>query len=188
MARSAEAKALGVPDLGPFFKVEAKLRRHGVAVFSSNYPLYGDISRRVMKTLEPFSPRIEVYSIDEAFIDLAGGTAQYAETARDIRARCWRDVRIPVSVGAAATKTLAKLANRAAKRFPELGGVCVLDERNREAFLRRFPVTGRLGRGCANRRTPGGARGSDRPRPGPRRPQDRPPGSGAFAPSAPSRS
>ena len=141
VARSAEAKALGVPDLEPFFKIAPQLRHCRVAVFSSNYPLYGDISRRLMKTLEPFSPRIEIYSIDEAFIDLAAAP-DCAGAARTIRARLWRDVRIPASVGAAPTKTLAKLASRAAKRFPELGGVCVLDERReREAFLRRFPVT-----------------------------------------------
>ncbi|WP_197566620.1 Y-family DNA polymerase [Billgrantia diversa] len=72
VARSREAKALGIPDLEPFFKIEHLLRRHGVAIFSSNYPLYGDVSDRVMQTLKNFSPRIEVYSIDEMFLDLAG--------------------------------------------------------------------------------------------------------------------
>lgn len=126
VARSREAKALGIPDLQAYFKVEHLLRRHGVAIFSSNYPLYGDLSRRVMTTLQPFATAIEVYSIDEMFLDMGG--CDYRELAPRIRAAVWRDVRIPVSLGLAPTKTLAKLANRVAKKAPACEGVCILDE------------------------------------------------------------
>ncbi|MCK9468945.1 MAG: Y-family DNA polymerase [Porticoccaceae bacterium] len=126
VARSKEAKALGVPDLQPYFKVENLLRRHGVAIFSSNYPLYGDMSRRVMSTLQGFDTPIEVYSIDEMFLDLSGHSG--GELAPLIRDTVWRELRIPVSLGLAPTKTLAKLANRVAKNAPACHGVCILDE------------------------------------------------------------
>nr|WP_206171924.1 Y-family DNA polymerase [Thiorhodococcus mannitoliphagus] len=114
IARSNEAKALGIAMGAPFFKLDPKLRRQ-VAVFSSNYALYGDLSRRVMQVLAGFAPQIEVYSIDECFLDLTGvadpiilGQAM----ARTVRQ--WTG--IPVSVGIAPTKTLAKLSNRIAKK------------------------------------------------------------------------
>ena len=83
VARSKEAKALGIPDLEAFFKVEHILRRHQVAIFSSNYPLYGDISNRVMMTLSQYSPQIEVYSIDEMFLLLRGFNNDLNEYGRD---------------------------------------------------------------------------------------------------------
>lgn len=142
VARSPEAKALGIPELQPFFKIEGLLRQHGVTVFSSNYPLYGDLSNRVMATLRDFSPRIEVYSIDEMFLDLAGLPEQGARLGQALRQRVWDHVRIPVSVGIAPSKTLAKLANQAAKRIPKCEGVCVLDEPHKwEWLLRRARVT-----------------------------------------------
>ena len=115
VARSNEAKALGIPMGAPYFKYAARLRQAGAAVFSSNYALYGDLSRRVMQVLAGFAPRIEVYSIDECFLDLAGvrdPTALGLEIARTVRQ--WTG--IPVAVGIAPTKTLAKLANRLAKK------------------------------------------------------------------------
>lgn len=116
VARSAEAKALGIPMAKPWFKLEADLRGAGVAVFSSNYALYGDLSRRVMQTLAEFCPRLEVYSIDECFLDLSGlrgePTALGLAMARTVRQ--WTG--IPVSVGIGPTKTLAKAANRLAKK------------------------------------------------------------------------
>ncbi|MBK1718107.1 DUF4113 domain-containing protein [Thiocystis violacea] len=114
IARSNEAKALGIPMGLPFFKLDPKQRRQMV-VYSSNYALYGDLSRRVMQVLTTFAPRIEVYSIDECFLDLSGVADPIGEGQRIARTvRQWTG--IPVSVGIAPTKTLAKLANRLAKK------------------------------------------------------------------------
>jgi DNA polymerase V len=114
VSRSNEAKAIGIPMGAPYFKYAEVLRRADAAVFSSNYALYGDLSRRVMQVLAGFAPRIEVYSIDECFLDLTGvrdPTTLGVEIARTVR----RWTGIPVAVGIAPTKTLAKLANRLAK-------------------------------------------------------------------------
>ncbi|WP_444946501.1 Y-family DNA polymerase [Microbulbifer sp. VTAC004] len=141
VARSKEAKLLGIGDLEPFFKIEHLLRHHDVAIFSSNYPLYGDISHRVMTTLRDFSPEVEVYSIDEMFLNLQGLREDWVEYGQGIRRTLWRDVRMPVGVGIAPSKTLAKLANRAAKKIPKCDGVCVLDGPQRWQWLqRRIPV------------------------------------------------
>ena len=116
IARSNEAKALGIEMGAAYFKIEQDLKRMGVEVFSSNYALYGDLSRRVMQVLATFAPAIEVYSIDECFLDFTGMnrdlTAYGLEIARTVR----RFTGIPVSVGIAPTKTLAKIANRMAKK------------------------------------------------------------------------
>ena len=142
VARSKEAKALGIGDLQPFFKIETLLRQHRVAIFSSNYPLYGDLSNRVMVSLKAYSPAIEVYSIDEMFMSLRGIPVDTREYGRDIKRCIWQHVRIPVSVGIAPTKTLAKLANRAAKKIPQTRGVCALDQPHKwEWLLRRVAVT-----------------------------------------------
>ncbi len=116
VARSNEAKALGVPMGAPFFKYAEVLHQADAAVFSSNYALYGDLSRRVMQVLAGFAPRIEVYSIDECFLDLAGMQADPTALGLEIVARVRRWTGIPVAVGIAPTKTLAKLANRLAKK------------------------------------------------------------------------
>lgn len=126
VARSAEAKALGIDMGGPFFKIKDILDRHKVAVFSSNYTLYGDMSARVMDTLAQFSPDMEIYSIDEAFLGLKGFSDLPARAA-NIRATVRQWTGIPVSVGIAPTKTLAKLANHTAKKNPAYNGSCVLD-------------------------------------------------------------
>lgn len=142
VARSKEAKALGIPDLEPFYKVEHILRKNQAAIFSSNYPLYGDLSNRVMQTLCHYSPHIEIYSIDEMFLSLQGFSDDLKAYGLEIKQRVWRDIRIPVSVGAAPSKTLAKLANWAAKKIPACQGVCVLDSPHKwEWLLRRVPVT-----------------------------------------------
>jgi DNA polymerase V len=124
IARSDEAKALGLQMGDPYHLNKEQLTRHGVAVFSSNYALYGDMSRRVMETLGAFTPEVEIYSIDEAFLNLAGferrGLTGYA---RLIRATVNRDTGIPVSIGIGPTKTLAKIANYLAKAGSETGGV-----------------------------------------------------------------
>lgn len=141
VARSREAKALGLPDLHAFFKVKHLIEQHRVAVFSSNYPLYGDISNRVMTTLRDFSPNVEVYSIDEMFLDMTGMKGDLSLYAQHIKQQLWRNVRMPVSVGIAPSKTLAKLANRAAKDIPKCNGVCVLDAPQKWQWLqKRTPV------------------------------------------------
>lgn len=122
ISRSAEAKALGIPMGAPAFQWEHVFRRQGIAVFSSNYALYGDLSSRVMSTLEDMAPAVEVYSIDEAFLDLTG-LADPVGLCREIRARVVRHTGIPVSIGLARTKTLAKLASRCAKKDPAQEGV-----------------------------------------------------------------
>lgn len=120
IARSEEAKALGIPMGAPLFRVRPLIREHGVRVYSSNYALYGDMSGRVMASLAEFAPDVEVYSIDEAFLDIAGaGRRGAARYGREIRAKIHRWTGIPVSIGIAETKTLAKLAAGIAKGSPD---------------------------------------------------------------------
>jgi len=117
IARSGEAKALGIAMGEPAYKREDFYARHSVRVFSSNYALYGDMSARVMRTLGGFSAETEIYSIDESFLLLRGaGSASLLATAREIRRTVKQWTGIPVGVGVARTKTLAKIANRLAKR------------------------------------------------------------------------
>lgn len=141
VARSKEAKSLGIGDLEPYFKVASLLKKNDVAVFSSNYKLYGDLSNRVMTTLRSFSPRIEVYSIDEMFLEMDGLQQDLSACGQQIKDTLWQHTRIPVGVGMATTKTLAKLANRGAKTLDRCNGVCVLDSaRKTEWLLKYFPV------------------------------------------------
>jgi DNA polymerase V len=142
VARSNEAKALGIGMGVPEFQIRPVLRAHQVQVFSSNYTLYGDMSQRVMETLEPFSPDLEIYSIDEAFLSLSGfASRNLTEYGRTIRNTVKRWTGIPVSVGIAETKTLAKIANRVAKRTPDIGGVFdLLACPDRDALLGRIAV------------------------------------------------
>lgn len=127
IARSNEAKALGIMSGDPWFIYRERMERAGVIVRSSNYTLYGDMSGRVMRVLRHFTPSLEVYSIDEAFLCLSGFESRLGVHAREIRATILQWTGIPVSVGIAPTKTLAKVANRLAKqdRSPA-GGVRVL--------------------------------------------------------------
>lgn len=128
IARSNEAKALGIAMGEPWHLCRRRIDTAGVIVRSSNYALYGDMSARVMRVLTGFAAEIEIYSIDEAFLGLSGFEARLVEQARGLRRTvlCWTG--IPVSVGIAPTKTLAKVANRRAKADPACGGVCVLTE------------------------------------------------------------
>ena len=126
IARSNEAKALGIAMGDPWHLVKDRHARSGIIVRSSNYTLYGDMSARVMSVLSRFTPDLEVYSIDEAFLGTAGFEARLEGHARDLRATVLQWTGIPVSVGIAPTKTLAKLANRTAKKDPTSGGVCLL--------------------------------------------------------------
>lgn len=141
IARSKEAKALGIGELQAFFKIEPLLRKHKVTIFSSNYPLYGDISNRVMTTLSTFSPSVEVYSIDEMFLDLTGIQEPMNSYGQRIKDTVWQHIRMPVCVGVAPSKTLAKLANKAAKTYQHCQGVCVLEQPQQWQWLqKRIPV------------------------------------------------
>lgn len=126
IARSNEAKALGIEMGAPWHLNREKFSGADVVVKSSNYTLYGDMSARVMKTLLSFSPVLEIYSIDEAFLGLEGFDDRLEDHARTLRATVLQWTGIPVSVGIAPTKTLAKVANRLAKKDPASGGVRVL--------------------------------------------------------------
>ncbi|KTT25166.1 DNA polymerase V subunit UmuC [Pseudomonas oryzihabitans] len=142
IARSPEAKRLGIAMAAPWFQVRELAQRGQVTAFSSNYALYGDLSDRVMRTLATLVPRLERYSIDEVFADLSGLPKPLDALGRRLRARVQQWTGIPVSVGIAGTKTLAKLANAAAKRWPErTGGVLDLREPAvRDWVLRHSPV------------------------------------------------
>lgn len=128
VARSAEAKALGIPMGEPWFKLQEQARQHGIVAFSSNYELYADLSDRVVQVLRQFSPNLEVYSIDESFLSLDGfGHIDLAEYGRQIRERVLQWVGLPGCVGIGPSKTLAKLANHCAKKsLAGSDGVCNL--------------------------------------------------------------
>ena len=138
IARSAEAKQLGIKMGEPYFKQRDLFRRYGVICFSSNYELYADMSNRVMTTLEELSPRCEIYSIDEAFCDLTGvrNCRDLTDFGREIRETVLRRTHLTVGVGIAQTKTLAKLANHAAKQWQrQTGGVVDLSNLERQRKL-----------------------------------------------------
>lgn len=137
IARSAEAKTLGIPMGAPYFKLKNEFRRHRVQVFSSNYALYADMSDRVMTTLEQMAPSVEVYSIDEAFLDLSGvrNCMVLENFGREMRETVKRNTHLTVGVGIAQTKTLAKLANHAAKKWKQTGGVVDLSNVERQRKL-----------------------------------------------------
>ncbi|AIR86566.1 MULTISPECIES: translesion error-prone DNA polymerase V subunit UmuC [Erwiniaceae] len=137
IARSAEAKKLNIGMGGPYFKIKDVLRRHNVHVFSSNYALYADMSLRVMTILEEMAPAVEIYSIDEAFMNLTGvrNCRVLEEFGREIQQRVKRETHLAVGVGIAPTKTLAKLANHAAKKWSKTGGVLDLSNLERQKKL-----------------------------------------------------
>ena len=127
ITRSAEAKALGIKMGEPYFKAKQIIQKNNVKVFSSNYALYGDISQRVMETLSGFSPDVEIYSIDEAFLGFNGFKNYELNTyCRYMREKVKKWVGIPVSIGLSETKTLAKIANHLAKKNLNYEGVCIL--------------------------------------------------------------
>ena len=121
----------------PIFKIQAQIRQHGIQVFSSNYGLYADMSDRVMRTLEDMAPKVEIYSIDEAFLDLTGiqSAISLVDFGQQVKHTIDRWIGIAVCVGIAPTKTLAKLANHAAKKYPATQGVVDLTDRNRQRKL-----------------------------------------------------
>ena len=139
ISRSTEAKRIGIKMGEPYFKVKELVRKNNVHIFSSNYALYGDISRRVMKTLKSFSDKIEIYSIDEAFVDLSHVEDKEIENyGKEIRDRILKWTGIPTSVGIAKTKTLSKVANHIAKK--NKSGVIYLKE-NIDEYLKDFYIS-----------------------------------------------
>ena len=142
IARSNEAKRLGIKMGQPCYQLRELIGRENVAVFSANFILYGDMSRRVMSLLRKAVPATEVYSIDEAFLDLTGVEAERLDEfghrlARTVR----RHTGIPISIGIAPTKTLAKIASKLCKQYPKLNGCCYMHRpEDIEKVLRRFPI------------------------------------------------
>ncbi|MBD3285879.1 translesion error-prone DNA polymerase V subunit UmuC [candidate division WOR-3 bacterium] len=143
IARSAEAKAMGIPMAAAEFKWRKFMKENNVAVFSSNYTLYGDMSARVMKILARFTPELEIYSIDEAFLGLHRfKTRDLCAYAREIRATVLKWTGLPVSIGVGQTKTLAKVAGRIAKKEPVHEGVYVLESPEKTAkSLEKVEIT-----------------------------------------------
>ncbi|HLW06151.1 MAG TPA: Y-family DNA polymerase [Marinilabiliaceae bacterium] len=129
IARSNEAKAVGIPMGAPAFEYEKKFQEHNVQVFSANFALYGDMSQRVMTILGDYTPDIEIYSIDECFMKLKGFELFHLQDyGNDMRKKVNRWTGIPISIGMAPTKALAKVANRIAKKFSQkTGGVYIID-------------------------------------------------------------
>ena len=145
VARSNEAKALGIENGDPWFKLSADAKRTGLVHRSSNYELYGDLSSRVMEILGRYSFNQEVYSIDESWLVLRGTPEDLMRTGAEIKAAIARNTGLPVCVGIAPTKTLAKFVNRVAKQNPALAGVCswdTLPAGHAEAIMAKVPVTG----------------------------------------------
>ena len=142
IARSNEAKALGIKMGDPLFKIKDIVERHQVAVFSGNMALYGDMSQRVRWVLEEYAPSVEVYSIDECFLDLRGmQSIDFDAYAKEISSKCWKMTSIPVSVGIAPTKTLAKIASKLCKQYPKLRGGCYMHRpQDIEKVLRKYPI------------------------------------------------
>ena len=127
VSRSNEAKAIGIKMGEPLFQIQNLVKLHDVAVFSANYHLYGDMSQRVMETLKAHVPFIEIYSIDEAFLDLSWYPIErLGEFGRELSRIVRRNTGIPVSIGVSPTKTLAKIASKLCKKYPKLQGACLM--------------------------------------------------------------
>ncbi|MET0759952.1 MAG: Y-family DNA polymerase, partial [Flavobacterium sp.] len=129
ISRSEEAKAVGIPMGAPAFKIKELVKEKNVKLFSSNYPLYGDLSNRVMSILGQFTPNVEIYSIDEAFMNFDGMTiADYHDYGLQMKKRVQKWVGIPVCIGFAPTKALSKVANKIAKKFQDkTSGVYIIE-------------------------------------------------------------
>ncbi len=141
VARSNEAKTLGIPMGAPVFKYRHTLQAHAVQQFSANFDLYGDISRRITELLTTITPRIDVYSVDESFLDLSQlGIQNYTAWGHRVREAILKWIGVPVSIGIAPTKTLAKLASDRGKKSPELGGVLSLQDAPAEHYLKAVPI------------------------------------------------
>ncbi len=143
VARSNEAKDLGIPMGAPAFKYRELFKKNDVVKFSANFELYGDISKRIISILTKLTPRIEIYSIDEAFLELSQlATNNYGAVATRLRQRIWQEVGVPVSVGIAPSKTLAKLASEYAKKDRNGSGIIDLhpDSADYMAILQSTPI------------------------------------------------
>jgi DNA polymerase V len=144
VARSKEAKKLGIPMGIPYFKIKNDILRYDIEVFSSNYELYGDMSRRIMSIIKQEFPIVEIYSIDEAFVDLSHeANKNFTTRLKNLREKILMSTGIHVSVGIARTKVLAKIANELAKKNEMWQGVCnllELNESNINDILNKFPV------------------------------------------------
>lgn len=139
ISRSAEVKALGIRMAAPLFEVRDLVAQHGVVLFSANFELYGDISERIVLLLQEITPLIEVYSIDEAFLDLSElNIADFSTWAKNVQQRIQKEIGMPVSIGVGPTKTLAKVATTYAKKH---SGVAVIDsDQARQKVLEQLPV------------------------------------------------
>ena len=144
ISRSNEAKALGIPMGAPAFKYEKIFRKNNVQVFSSNFPLYGDMSSRVMSILSKYTPNIEIYSIDEAFLKFEGFENYDLESyCQEIKDKVLKWTGIPVSIGIAPTKVLAKVSNRIAKKFPnKTKGVYIINSNYKRIKALKWLNTG----------------------------------------------
>ncbi|NBS20108.1 MAG: Y-family DNA polymerase, partial [Flavobacteriia bacterium] len=144
IARSNEAKALGIPMGAPAFQYRSFFKQKGVQVFSSNYPLYGDMSSRVMSLLGQYSPNLEIYSIDEAFLQFKGFDLFNLEAeGRRMRKQVRRWTGIPVSVGMGPSKALAKIANKIAKKYDtKTGGVYCIDTEDKRVKALKWTAIG----------------------------------------------
>jgi DNA polymerase V len=144
VARSNEAKRLGVPMGAPVFKHRQLFQAHNIKQFSANFELYGDVSKRITALLATITPRLEIYSVDESFLDISKlDIPDYIAWGSMVRDFIWKHVGVPVSIGIAPTKTLAKLASEIAKQREVYNGVFSftdLDEKIREEELQRMPV------------------------------------------------
>ena len=144
VARSAEVKALGVKMGTPWFQMEALARKHGIQAYSSNYTLYGDMSNRVVQVLRGFTPNLEVYSIDESFLQIETVLKQYQDTielGQSIKQQVKDTTGLPVCVGMGASKTLAKLANHLAKKHKQFSGVCDVNAMSKEELYQWMSET-----------------------------------------------
>jgi len=142
ISRSQEAKKLGIKMGEPLFKIKSLIENKGVIVYSSNFPLYGDMSWRVMERLRQMVPATEVYSIDESFLDMKGISEKDLKTlSSGITETILRDTGIPISLGVSKTKTLAKVAAKLCKRYPALHNTCVMiKDEDIQKVLAKFPV------------------------------------------------
>jgi len=142
VSRSEEAKKIGIKMGQPLYQAKELVEKHNVAVFSSNYHLYGDLSQRVMDTLKTFSPSVEIYSIDEAFINFHKfDLEKLKEYGKHIAKTVKKNVGIPVSLGIAPTKTLAKVASKLCKKYPKLEGSCLMYRpEDITKVLKSFPI------------------------------------------------
>lgn len=143
ISRSNEAKALGIKMGVPLFQIRKEVEKYGIALFSSNYVLYGDMSRRVMSLLSCYTPKLDQYSIDESFLDFSDmGDSEYLQKyGQEIVKTVGKGTGIPISLGIAPTRTLAKVASKFAKKYKGYRGCCIIDtDEKRQKALELFEV------------------------------------------------